>query len=375
MKRYGNLWEKVISKENFREAYQKSKKNKSKFKAVIKFEKDWENNLEEVRKLLLNKEFKTAKYKRKIVFEPKKRIIYVLPYKPDRIIQHALMNVLTPIFEKLFIRDSYACIKYRGQHKGSLRCMEYVRRNKFCLKCDVKSFYPSIDQKILFEMLKRVIKDKEVLWLLEDIVFSFKDSNGKNVPIGNLTSQWFGNFYLTKLDRFVKQELKIKDYVRYCDDFCLFHNDKQYLHECKRRIEKFLKEELELRFSKSDVFNTKQGVDFLGYRHFDNYILLRKNTAKRIIRRFRELPENLKCGIITEEQYRSTISSAYGWLKHANTHNLQVKLDLYRLRKEIEVKILEERRIRKEQKRKEKEEKERQEKSNKNPEEKKDNDR
>ena len=175
-------------------------------------------------------------------------------------------------------------------------------------------------------MLERVFKDKDVLWLLKDIVFSFEGE--KNVPIGNLTSQWFGNFYLTKLDYYIKHELKIKDYVRYCDDFCLFHNDKKYLHECKQKIEEFLKNELKLTFSKADVFRTKQGIDFLGYRHFDNYILLRKNTAKRIIKRIRTLPENRKNGIITEEQYRSIVTSTYGWLKHANTHNLQMKLQI-----------------------------------------------
>lgn len=355
VKRYGNLWEQIISKDNFLLAYQKSKKGKSSFTAVKRFAHNWEEKLEAVRQLLVTKTFHTAPYNKKTVYEPKERIIYVLPYKPDRIVQHALMNVITPIFEKLFITDSYACIKYRGQHKGSLRCIEFVRRNKFCLKCDIRKFYPSIDQAILFKMLERVFKDKDVLWLLKDIiVFSFE--GGKNVPIGNLTSQWFGNFYLTKMDRFIKQELKIKDYVRYCDDFCLFGNDKAYLHECKRRIEKFLREELELQFSKSDVFNTKQGVDFLGYRHFDNYILLRKNTAKRIIKRMGKLQKELECGIITEEQYRSVITSTYGWLKHANTHNLQIKLQLNKLMAEIKEKIKEERKIRKAEKEKQKQE-------------------
>ena len=345
MKRYSNLWEKIISKENFLIAYRKSKKNKSNFKAVKKFAENWEEKLEQVRQLLIKKEFKTAPYNKKTVYEPKERIIYVLPYNPDRIIQHALMNVITPIFEKKFIYDSYACIEGRGQHKGSLRCMEFVRRNKFCLKCDIRKFYPSIDQNILYSMLERVFKDKDVLWLLKDIVFSFEGE--KNVPIGNLTSQWFGNFYLTKLDYYIKHELKIKDYVRYCDDFCLFHNDKKYLHECKQKIEEFLKNELKLTFSKADVFRTKQGIDFLGYRHFDNYILLRKNTAKRIIKRIRTLPENRKNGIITEEQYRSIVTSTYGWLKHANTHNLQMKLQIKILLSEIKEKVEAERKERK----------------------------
>ena len=350
VKRHGNLWEQVISKENFLLAYQKSKKGKGNFVAVQRFQHNWEEKLEAVRQLLITKTFHTAPYNRKTVYEPKERIIYVLPYKPDRIVQHALMNILTPIFERLFIADSYACIKYRGQHKGSMRCMEFVRRNKYCLKCDIRKFYPSIDQKILYEMLERVIKDKDVLWLLKDIVFSFEGE--KNVPIGNLTSQWFGNFYLTKMDRFIKQELRIKDYVRYCDDFCLFGNDKKYLRECKRRIEEFIDRELHLKFSKADVFNCKQGVDFLGYRHFDNYILLRKSTAKRIIRRMGKVQKELECGIITEEQYRSIITSTYGWLKHANTHNLQVKLQLGKLLAEIKQKIREERKIRKAEKEK-----------------------
>lgn len=351
LKRYGNLWEKIISKDNFEVAYKNSKKNKSKFKAVVKFQKNWEVKLEEVRQLLINGGFHTSEYKSKKVYEPKERIIYILPYKPDRIIQHALMNVLTPIFEKLFIADSYACIKGRGQHKGSLRCMYFVRRNKYCLKCDIRKFYPSIDQKILFEMLRRVIKCQKTLDLIADIVFSFK--GGKNAPIGNLTSQWFGNFYMTKLDRYIKQDLRIKDYVRYCDDFCLFSNDKKYLHYCREKIQEFLDKELALIFSKCDIFNTKQGVDFLGYRHFDNYILLRKSTAKRVIKRFRKLQDDYKNGIIEEEKYRSSITSTYGWLKHANTHNLQTKIDLYKLREEIRVKIEAERKERQEEKAKE----------------------
>lgn len=343
MKRYGKLWEKLITKENFELAYRKSKKNKGKFKAVVRFEKNWEKNLEKVRQSVINREFHTGEYKEKVKYEPKKRLIYVLPYCPDRIVQHALMNVLMPIFEKQFIKDSYACIKGRGQHKGSIRCMDFVRRNKYCLKCDIKKFYPSINQAILMKMIERKIKDKNVLWLISDIVFSFK--GGKNAPIGNLTSQWFGNFYMTPLDRYVKEVLKCKDYERYSDDFCLFSNDKKYLQDCKEKIRVFIKEQLDLEFSKCDVFHTKQGVDYLGYRHFDNYKLVRKRTAKRTSKRMRTLPEMLKSGKITVEHYEGSVASANGVLKHANTYNLRKKIGLEKLQKEIE----NERRKRKEQ--------------------------
>lgn len=334
VKKHGNLWNKIIDYNNLELAFEKASRKKEKYGEVIAFEKDKEYNLIKIRESLINKTFKTAKYRQKRVFEPKERIIYILPFSPDRIIQHALMNVLIPIFENLFIKDSYACIKYRGQHKGSKRCTEFVKKNKYCLKCDIRKFYPSINQSILMNLLKRKIKCKDTLWLLENIVFSF---NGDiNVPIGNLTSQWFGNFYLTELDRFVKQELKIKSYLRYCDDFCLFNNDKKYLHYCKYKIEKFLKEKLDLNFSKCDIFKVIQGVDFLGYRHFNNYTLLRKSTAKRIIKRIRKLPDRLKSGNISIDYYRSAIASTYGWLKHANTYNLRKKLKIHELLEELQ---------------------------------------
>lgn len=352
MKRYGNLWEKFITKENFELAYWKSQKGKRSFRAVKVFKKNWQENLEKIRQTLINKTFKTGKYKEKIKYEPKKRFIYVLPYAPYRIVHWALMLVLTPIFEKLFIKDSYACIKGRGQHKGSLRCMEFTRRNKYCLKSDVYHFYPSINHDILYAMIERKIKDKNILWLIKDIIYSFVGET--NVPIGNLTSQWFGNYYLTPLDYYIKNELKCKDYLRYSDDFCLFSNDKKYLRECQKKIEIFLKEKLKLRFSKSDIFNTKQGVDFLGYRHFhDNYILVRKRTAKRTSKRIRKLPEKLKCGKISVEKFEGQVASAQGVLKHANTYNLRRKIGLDNLLQEMNDNVRARRKRKREQKERE----------------------
>jgi hypothetical protein len=250
----------------------------------------------------------------------------VLPFAPDRIVQHALMNVLSPIWEKLFISDSYACREGKGVHAGSVRTMEFVRRNKYVLKCDISKFYPSIDQEILLAIIKRKIKCPDTLWLIENIVHSFP--GGKNVPIGNYTSQWFGNLYMNELDQYVKHELKIKDYIRYCDDFCLFHNDKKILNDCRDKIGAFIAERLSLSFSRCDVFPISHGVDFLGYRHFDNYVLLRKRTAKRVRRRLAALPGLYERGKISDEQYRSSVASTWGWIKHANSHNLAVKLEL-----------------------------------------------
>jgi retron-type reverse transcriptase len=312
--------------ENIRLAHYKAALHKKSMRNVKAFEKDAETNLAAIHDSVVNKTFTTSPYSERIVYEPKKRTIYVLPFSPDRIVQHALMNVIAPIWEKLFISDSYACREGKGIHAGSVRTMEFVRRNKYVLKCDISKFYPSIDQEILLSIIQRKIKCPDTLWLIENIVHSFP--GGKNVPIGNYTSQWFGNLYLNELDQYIKHILKVKDYVRYCDDFCLFHDDKKFLADCRDKIGSFITERLELAFSKCDVFPISRGVDFLGYRHFDNYVLLRKRTAKRVRRRLAALPRLHERGKISDEQYRSSVASTWGWLKHANSHNLAVKLEL-----------------------------------------------
>lgn len=326
MKSYGgNLFESIVDKDNFTVAQKLSRQGKSSRKEIQIFESNLDENLEEIRQLVINKKFHTAKYRSKKIYEPKERIIYILPYAPDRIVQHAIMNILVPYMEKMFIADSYACITGRGQTRASLRTMEAVRRNKYCLKCDIHHFYPSINQNILSEMYHRKFRDKDFLYLMDDIIFSFP--GGYNCPIGNYTSQWNGNFYLTPLDNFCKHELRIRDYIRYCDDFLLFGDDKAYLHDCRKRIEDFIGK-YELTYSKADVFSVKQGIDFCGYRHFDNYILLRKSTAKKEIKRLKELPGEFESGLITKDKMRSTIDSMIGWQKHANTHNLQIATDI-----------------------------------------------
>jgi hypothetical protein len=164
------------------------------------------------------------------------------------------------------------------------------------------------------------------LWLFRDIIYSLP--GGKNAPIGNYTSQWFGNLYMNELDRFAKHDLKIKGYVRYCDDFCLFHDDKKVLGESLSRIRAFLSEKLRLTLSKEDIFPVSRGVDFLGYRHFPKYLLLRKSTAKRVKARLAKLPGLLARGKVSLEQFRSSLASTLGWLKWANAHNFRRSLGI-----------------------------------------------
>ncbi len=310
MKRHGNLFDKFVSMDNLLVAYKNARKGKTWQKQVQEIEVDKLNELQE---MLLNKEYYVSEYKTRKIYGPKERDIYILPFYPDRIVHHALINILGPIYDKLFINESYACRKGKGQHRASIKCMQFVKRNKYVLQCDISKFYPSINHDILMKIVKRKIKDKKLLLVIERIIRSFPGD--KNVPIGNFTSQWFGNLYMNEVDMVVKHELHIKDYLRYCDDFLLFGDNKQELWQALERIKEKLKE-LDLRLSKVRLYKTKQGIDFVGYRHFPNKVLVRKATVKRMIKNIKKYKK------MSLEQIRSSIASTYGWLIHASSYNL-----------------------------------------------------
>ena len=318
VRRYGKLYEQVCSMDNLRLAFQKASRNKRKYTEVIDYEKNLEENLKILQNELITKTYHTGEYRQKTIYEPKERIIYILKFK-HRVAQWALMNIVEPIIIPMLIKDTYSCIVGRGMHKASERTMEYVARCDYCLKMDIRKFYPSVNQSILYSFIERKFKDKDLLYLFKDIIFSFP--GGKNMPIGNLASQILGNFYMNALDRFVTEELGCKYYARYCDDFCLFSNDKKQLHYFKQRIINFLREKLDLQLSKCDIFPVSRGVDFMGYRHFRGYRLVRKSTAKRVKRRIPAVYRKLEDGKISFEQFRSIIDSTLGWVEWANSYN------------------------------------------------------
>lgn len=329
MKRHGNLWGKITDLDNIYLAYAKAKKGKSWQNTISRFDDDLDENIFNIRDSLIEKTFTTSSYIEKMIYEPKQRIIYKLPFNPDRVVQHALMNILEPIWNGLFIHDSYSCRTGKGIHAASRRTMDFIRAtepNAYCLKMDIRKFYPSIDHNILFEIVKRKIKCKDTLYLLENIIYSIP--GGKNIPIGNYSSQWLGNLYMNELDQYLKHNHRIKPYIRYCDDFILLHKDKKFLGGIAHEIEEFLADNLKLKLSKNDIFPVRQGIDFLGYRHFPNHILVRKSTATRIKHRMQELPGKLARGEISPDQYQSSIASTRGWLLWANSYNFMRSLEL-----------------------------------------------
>lgn len=338
VRRYSNLFDKICTMENFVIAFNKAAKHKRKLNEVIKYEQNLEENLKELQTEFINGTYKTGKYRTKVIFEPKKRTIYILDFK-HRVAQWAIINVIEDILVKMLTKDTYSCIKNRGMHKASLRTTEFINKYDYVLKMDIHHFYPSVRQDILYKFIERKFKDKKLLELLKDIIFSFPGE--RNIPIGNLSSQHFGNFYMKELDRYILENLKCKAYIRYCDDFVLFSNSKQELQNWKYKIKDFLKNTLDLELSKCDIYPYKRGVDFMGYRHFRGYNLVRKSTAKKVKRRIPKTVKQLNSGEITFERFRSVIDSTLGWIDWADSYNFIKSTKILEYRREAMAKFSE----------------------------------
>ncbi len=310
--------------ENIKLAHRNAKKGKAHYSEVKMVEANQDKYFNEIHKILKDKTFKNSEYKMFIKIDKgKKREIFKLPYFPDRIIHHCIMNVLEPIWMKTLITDTYSSLKNRGIHKGVKRIKKALkdRKNtKYCLKMDVKKFYPSIDHDILKRIIQKKIKDKNLLWLLNIIIDS-----AKGVPIGNYLSQYFGNLYLSDLDHWAKEQRHCKYYFRYCDDVVILNENKDNLSNLRKEISEYLKLELNLTLKENwQVFPVDiRGIDFLGYKFFHDYILLRKSTAVRFKKRIKQIKKNH--GRLTPINILSGVMSYWGWMKYANCFRLQKK--------------------------------------------------
>lgn len=314
MKRYGNLWDKFISEDNWKSAFKNALKGKKKTKSLARMKAMPEDYYNTLRKQVIDGTFKFNGYRVKTIYEPKERKIYVARYE-ERVLHWAVIQVIEPIFEKTFITDSYACRKGKGQHKAVTKCNECVRKYKYCLKCDIRKFYPSINKERLMWTLEKKIKDKKLLSIIQKIIDTYTDPDtGTGIPIGNYTSQVFGNIYLNELDQFCKHYLKAP-YIRYCDDFLLFSNDKDQIRDWKDKIYRKV-DTMKFLLSRCEVLNTCQGIDFVGYRSFGDFVLVRKRTVTRFKRRLKRF---------IDEQ---VIASIKGWLSKCNSFNLQRILGL-----------------------------------------------
>lgn len=327
MKRYGNLFHKIYDLDNIKLAHKNARKGKTFYREVKMVDADIDRFALEIQSMLSNKTFKNSEY---TVFNKmdkgKLREIYKLPYYPDRIIHHCIMQVLEPIWHKVLINDTFQSIKGRGIHKAKKRIEPIVRKiqPKYSLKIDIKKFYPSINNEILKQIVSKKIKCKDTLWLLEEIIDSVD-----GVPIGNYMSQYFGNLYLTYFDHWIKEEKRVKYYYRYCDDIVILHNNKSYLHLLLNDMRDFLGKELKLVVKENNQVSPVniRGIDFLGFRFFFQYTLLRKKISKGFKHGISLLLKSYD--ILSIEKARGMVMSYYGWIKYSNGFNLWNKYVTY----------------------------------------------
>ncbi len=314
MKRKGNLYKKIISKENLIIADTKARKGKLKQYGVQVFDKNKDANIDRLYEMLRDKIYHTSSYKIRTIFEPKERLIYCLPYFPDRIVHHAVMIHLEKIFVDMFTADTYSCIKGRGIHPFSFairKALKNVPGTQYCLKLDIRKFYPSIDHDTLKTQLRRKFKDPDLLWLLDDIIDS-----APGVPIGNYLSQFFANFNLTPFDHWLKEQKKIKYYFRYADDMIFLSGSKEELHQLLADIREYLHKYLKLDLKDNyQIFLVEsRGIDVGGYVIYHDCVYVRKEIKKSFARAMKKRKD------------RASIDSYMGWLKWANCKNLTKKI-------------------------------------------------
>lgn len=314
MKRIGNLYNTITSLENLYEADEKAQKGKSGQYGVKLHNCNKEANLLALQDMLISKTYRTSQYDVFKVYEPKEREVYRLPYFPDRITHHAIMNVLEPILVASFTSDTYSCIKKRGIHlllKKLKRDLKDVSGTTYCLKFDIKKFYPNIDHQVLKGLLRKKFKDPDLLWLLDEIIDS-----APGLPIGNYLSQYLANFYLSYFDHWIKEQKRVRYYYRYADDVVILAPDKPTLHTLQYETRDYLHTNLKLEVKGNyQVFPVEsRGIDFVGYVFRHSHILIRKQIKKNFARKLAKNPDH------------ASKASYLGWLSHSDAKHLTKKL-------------------------------------------------
>ena len=338
-KTYNNLYSQVHSFEALHAAYLRARKGKRQREEVQRFEQDLEGNLFNLQNHLIWGSYRMGDYRTFQVSEPKERQVASLPFA-DRVVQHALVAVIEPIWERRFVADSYACRPRKGTHRGADRAQAMMRSVKrthgkvYALKADISKYFASIDHAVLRDLLRKRIACKRTLAMLDAVIDSANQitaKHGVGLPIGNLTSQLFANIYLHELDEFVKHGLREKNYARYMDDFVVLHHDKAHLQRVRSVIEAFLEHRLHLRTNqKTQVFPVSalagRALDFLGYRIWPTHRRLRVGSIARIKRTMTQLRGWFARGMVSLGRVRQSVAS---WLAHAqaaDTHGLRTWL-------------------------------------------------
>ncbi len=323
--RMTDYYSSLISIEKLFQAWEEFKKGKRAKRDVQILERHLEDNIFDLYKRLRAKTYKHGTYSEFYVNDPKRRHIHKACVQ-DRIVHHLLYKYLYELFDRSFIHDSYSCRKEKGTHKAVTRLERFTKivsrnysRDCWALKLDIKSFFASIDHKILKKLISQKVKDEDILWLVNQVIDSFQSDrgNGKGIPLGNLTSQIFANIYLNELDQFVKHSLKIEYYLRYADDFIILNSDLSALLRCFKTVKQFLTDNLALQIHPQKIHIRKLtwGIDFCGYVVLPHCRLTRAKTKKRIIRK-------IVNGKVSHQGFQSHL----GYFKHANSYKISLQI-------------------------------------------------
>ena len=326
----------VISLQNLTDAWFEFRLGKRSKSDVQNFEYNLEDNLFALHDDLKNKTYRHSDYIPFYITDPKRRHIHKANIR-DRVLHHAIFRQLYPIFDKGFIFDSYSCRIGKGTHNAINRLEHFVctmscnyKQNLWALKCDVSKFFDSIDPQRLSKLIDLKISDPDVRWLIGQVLHSFRKANGRGIPLGNVTSQLFANIYLNELDQFMKRELKIKYYLRYCDDFIILGENREYSESLTPIIAQFLQDRLGLTLHPRKIIYTKlsQGIDFLGYVILPHHKVLRTKTKNRMLKNIQKNKEDLEQGIIDEKYFERSTASYVGMLEHCDSWKIKKGLGI-----------------------------------------------
>jgi len=316
--------EDIISIENLLEAWKEFLRGKRGKTDVQEFSLRLMDNIILLHKELASQNYRHGGYQAFNISDPKPRNIHKAAVR-DRLLHHAIYKILYPFFDETFIADSYSCRLRKGTHRAMNRFRQMGRkvsknnsRTCWILKCDIRNFFENIDHEVLKNILREYISDRNIIWLLSEVIDSFPSLNkGKGLPLGNLTSQLFVNIYMNEFDQFVKHELKARYYIRYADDFVFFSDNREWLGNLITPIQEFLSNKLKLKLHPDKIFikTLASGVDFLGWVHFPDHRVLRTTTKRRMMKRIEAHPTS------------ETLNSYLGLTKHGNTYRLRVKIN------------------------------------------------
>lgn len=322
MKRKGYLFEKLCSFDNLHKSFKKAFKGSGKTKEACRFHFYLENELWKLKNKLETDTYRPAKYRLFKIFDPKERTISVAPFR-DRVIHHAAVQVIEPIFEPTFIFDSYATRKNKGTHKAIKKAGKFLKASFWYYKADISKYFDSVNHDILLELLQKKIKDGRLLNLLERIIRN--SGSIKGLPIGNLTSQFFANVYLNPLDHFVKDDKRVKNYIRYMDDMVFFANSKEYLKNVLNDVRVFLFNRLKLKLNPRYTFLNSRlnGLPFLGFRIFPNLKRIKKGNLKRTKTKLERKRTAFQAGKITEDHFVMSIRSMFDHVGYADSFKLR----------------------------------------------------